>query len=102
MAVPGTIKALNKDTGVIYYIRPDMLKVDGHPWELIKDDSEKTQAIEAKVSNSTNEPTVILTSKGEPFSTENAAKSAMKRKGLSDTEWIVMDDGKGGFIITKV
>jgi hypothetical protein len=94
---PGNIRAKNKETGVIFYIRPDMLKIEGHPWIIL--DASEQNAIQASKPDGT--PDVILTKEGKPFKSESAAKTAMKTKELSDMEWVIIpvDDG---FIISKV
>ena len=96
--------AKNKDTGVIYKIRPDMLEVAPNPWILIDKDNKPidTSPEVEKLTPKKPEERVILTKEGNPFKTEQAARSAMKRKDLSEDEWLVLPDGKDGFIITKV
>lgn len=112
----GYIRALNLDNGVEYEIRPDMLKRTDHHWRVLdkeylhlpgamlnQDRRLPTEASKADVKKSNKvEETVIMTSKGKPFATENAAKSVMARKGLSEDQWIILPNGKDGFIISKV
>lgn len=112
----GYIEALNTNTGAVYEIRPDMLKQTDHPWKVLdekylhlpgamRNQSPDTVAPATKaeaLKQKKIEERVIMTSKGKPFATENAAKSAMKRKGLSEHEWIILPNGNDGFIISKV
>lgn len=112
----GYIKALNVETGAEWEIRPDMLLQSDHPWKVLdkkhlglpgamrnQDPStEAPKAMSLKAKKNYSEPNVIMTSKGKPFATENAAKSAMARKGLSKHEWLVLPNGDNGFIISKL
>lgn len=94
---PGTIPARNKDTGVLFKIREEMLDIPGHPWILLED-LDAAEAVEEAVEIN---PDIIMTKAGKPFRTERAARTAMTAKRLSDHEWIVVPSGDG-FIITKV
>ena len=107
---------MNVKTGAVYEIRPDMLKQANHHWRVLDYEKYKhlkgaarnqERSIEAPkaeihVPKKSQELKVVMTSKGKPFATENAAKAAMSRKGLSEHEWVVLPNGNDGFIISKV
>jgi hypothetical protein len=95
---PGTILARNKDTGVIYRIRPDMLEIENHPFQVISEDSEFM--IDDEKEETTN-PDIIMTKQGKPFGSERTARSCMTAKKLSEDEWIVVPVGDG-FVITRI
>lgn len=105
-AEPGTIKARNTVTGVIVYARPDMLNQPA--LSLVRVHEDETQLggkIEDVVIDSKREESgsqnVILTASGLPFKTEQAARTAMKRKELDENEWFVMET-QDGFTIQRV
>jgi hypothetical protein len=99
---PGTIYALNEDTGVYMYVREEMLKDKTNFNFRRADVADLPQALAANVAPVAPEkPDVIQTKAGKPFKTEAAAKTAMKAQELSDMEYIVMPVDEG-FIITKV
>ena len=115
----GYIKALNVNTGATWEIRPDMLRIQNHHWRVLdekylhlpgamrnQEGALATEAIDTKADiqkpKDKGEVRVIMTSKNKPFATENAARSAMARKKLSENEWIVLPDRSNGFIISKV
>ena len=100
---PGAILARNKETGVIMRVRPEML--DMFPFEVI-DEGGHSKSTWTSPSTLVDEPVdtkpaVIMTASGKPYKTEVSAKNAMKSKGLSDMEYIVIPDAEG-FIISRV
>lgn len=92
---PGTILARNRDTGVEYRIRPDMLKMERHPW-IVLEEMEELPTIESLGDN------VILTQKKEPFKNLTAAKITMRVKKLSEDEYKIVSVAEGGHVIVKV
>jgi hypothetical protein len=104
---PGFIEARNKETGTYMPIRPDMLRIEGHPWELTDKGREALEAYESKQKGEADTPTekdprLILTKDNKPFKTEASARQAMAKQKLDENEWIVLPSGDEGFIITKV
>ena len=99
--IPGNILALNTETGVEHYIRPDMLEVMAHPWKVLDETNMPKTAVATKLQADPN-PSVIVKADGEPFKTEESARKAMKTKELSENEWIILPNGENGFIISKV
>lgn len=97
----GLIKARNTETGVVWEIRPDMLEIPGHHWELVNEDGDSIVAKKVDASSLSPEERTIQTSKGRPFSTENAARAAMKRKALDEMNHAILPV-PDGFIIYKV
>jgi hypothetical protein len=97
----GYIKARNKETGVIWEIRPNMLERQDHPWELVDDNDEPIVAKKVDASSLSPEERTIMTAKGLPFSTENAARAALKLKALDENTHAILPV-KDGFIIYKV
>jgi hypothetical protein len=100
---PGSVLAKNTSTGVEHYIRPDMLQIEGNPWEVI--DHEALARATGKQAQKAAKPEgkdVVTTADGKPFKTEAAARSAMTTKKLDENEWIILPLGEKGFIITKV
>lgn len=95
---PGTILAENKETGVLFRIREEMLDIPGHPWINIED-PDTVESIE--LEEIVTDPNIIMTKAGKPFRTERAARTAMTAKKLSDHEWIIIPSDDG-FIISKV
>jgi len=117
------ILVLHKEKKMVLEVRQDMIDMEPHTLLILDDQEtpidvvrEKMEAgswlpdikgrkkIKQPVAKPTDEPDVILTGKGEPFKSEQTARAAMKSKGLSEDEWTVLpvvDDGDGGFIITK-
>ena len=100
--LPGNILALNTETGVEHYIRPQMLEIMGHPWKVLDTENIPKDSTSGAHKLKTEDTSVILKGDGTPFKTEESARSAMTRKELSEDEWIVLPDGKDGFIISKV
>jgi hypothetical protein len=97
------ILAKNKDTGVVYEIRPDMLKIDGHPWEVLSDTPiEPAEGDDVVTLGKVGEKDIITKTDNTPFKTEAAARSAMKKQGLSDMDHIILGNEESGYIIKQV
>lgn len=100
--IPGNILALNTETGVEHYVRPEMLEIMGNPWKVLDTTNiPKSTSGDTKLQAEAN-PSVVLKADGTPFKTEESARKAMKTKELSENEWIILPNGTNGFIISKV
>ena len=101
-SAPGTIKARNKDNGVIYYVRPHMLEMQDHPWEVLPpDDGGDTVEVAKEKAVRATEVVEHTTAAGAAFKTEQAARTAMSKKELNEMEWAILPV-EDGFIIRKV
>jgi hypothetical protein len=100
---PGNILCRNEDTGVLVYVRPDMLDQESFNLTRIMtpDEIEAEQSNPVKMTIPETEPKIIQTKAGKPFKTEDSARNAMKAQELSEFDYMIMAVD-GGFIITKV
>ena len=100
--------ATNNVTGVLFPVPKETFEIQHYLWTRA-DKPVPTPVPEVKEAPKTpgigystvaEEPDVHMTASDKPFKTEVAAKSAMKKKSLSEDEWMPteVDDG---FIITR-
>ena len=103
------ILARNNTTGVIFPINEETYKIQHYNWTRVTKEEalantpapvESTEPAEKGIGYSTTEPDVHMTASGEPFKTEVTAKAAMKKKSLSEDEWITTEV-PDGFVITR-
>jgi hypothetical protein len=99
--------ATNNVTGVLCPVPKDMFEIQHYMWTRaaapvsqasVKAAPKESPTLDSTVSDEV--ALVIQTAAGEPFKTEQAAKSAMKTKKLSPEEYMVLSVD-GGFIITR-
>ena len=111
--LPGTIPAINTETGVKLMVRPDMLEMPNNALKLrsitmaefYATDNAPAPVLkveEPKVPDSkTSESSVIMTSQGTPFQSESVARATMTRKGLALEDYMILPVD-GGFVITRI
>jgi len=109
--VPGTILARNKETGVLFRIRPDMLKIVGNPWVLVSDtelptekpakELSKEEKRKLKYSDDRERPDIILKNDGTPFASRVAAANSIRLKRIPKDKFAV-EEYEDGFAIVKI
>ena len=93
--------ATHNETGVLFPVRKETFEIQTYLWTRAEAPKPTPVPVEVPASvEETEEPDVIQTASGAPFKTEQAAKSAMKKKGLSEDAWMTMEVPEG-FIITR-